>query len=66
MASNLATGAKVSSKSKHFICEKPCATNLALFLTTTPSLLCLFLKTHFVPVIEWLGGGGISFQTLFC
>ncbi|KAL9255645.1 hypothetical protein AKJ16_DCAP09961 [Drosera capensis] len=49
MASNLATGAKVSSKSIPSSCEYPFATNLALFLMTVPFSSDLFLNTHLHP-----------------
>lgn len=45
----LTMGAKVLEKSIPYICEKPCATSLALNLATNPSVLYFTLKTHFDP-----------------
>src|ERR1041385_4151400 len=45
----------------------PCATSLALFLTTIPSSSCLLRKIHFVPMILCFDGSGLftKDQTLF-
>jgi hypothetical protein len=40
-------------------------TRRALFLTTSTSSPCLFLKTHLIPVTFTLGGGSTKFQTWF-
>jgi hypothetical protein len=40
-------------------------TNLALFLTTKPSSLCLVLKTHFVQMGWQLEGGGTKTKPNF-
>ena len=53
IASILATGAKVSSKSIPSTSAYPLHTSLDLFLVTCPSSLRLFSKTHFVQVQGW-------------
>src|SRR3954462_2361676 len=48
------------------ICEYPCATNLALFLTIIPCSSCLFLNIHFVPIkLRQSFGFSTNFHTLF-
>jgi hypothetical protein len=47
----LATGAKVSSKSKPLTCEYPFATSLSFFLVTTPYSSCLIQNTHLLSTI---------------
>src|SRR3954462_2079155 len=48
------------------ICEYPCATNLALFLTIFPCSSCLFLNFHFVPItLRQSFGFSTNFHTLF-
>ena len=54
---------KVSPKSKPSTWENPFATSLALFLTITPWSSCLFLNTHFVPMILASCGGFSRVQT---
>jgi len=51
MDSNLAMGAKVSSKFIPSIRVYPWATRRVLFLTTVPCPSDLFLKIHLVPMI---------------
>ncbi|KAK9724044.1 hypothetical protein RND81_05G044200 [Saponaria officinalis] len=65
MASSLATGAKVSSKSIPSCWLYPCTTSLALFLRIARKSSSLFLKTHLVPITLRFGGLGTSCQTLF-
>ena len=67
IASSLATGANVSSKSIPSTWVYPWATRRALFLTTWPCSSCLFRYIHFVPIMLCLRGSGrlTSSQTLF-
>ena len=63
--SNLATWAKVLSKSIPLTCVYPWATNPALFLITLPNSSDLFLKIYLVPITLVFSGLGTRFQTLF-
>ena len=65
MASSLATGAKVSSKSIPSCWAYPLQTSLALFLITSPFSFNLFLKIHFVPMTFLSFGLGTNSQVLF-
>jgi hypothetical protein len=48
IASNLETEAYVSLESRPSTCVYPCATSLALFLTTNTIFILFILNTHFV------------------
>jgi hypothetical protein len=65
MASRRATGANISLKSRPSIWLKPWATRWALFLATSPSSPCLFLKTYLVPITFTSLGGSTKVQTWF-
>jgi hypothetical protein len=51
----------VSLKSMSSLCVNPCATSLALYLTTSLFSFCLQIKTHLNPTRWILGGVGITF-----
>src|SRR6185312_7569524 len=61
--SSLATGAKVSPKSKPSTRENPFATSLTLLRITTLCSSCLFRKTHLVPMMFLSFGGASRTQT---
>ena len=67
MASSLATGANVSSKSMPSTWVYPWATRRALFLTTWPCSSCLLRYIHLVPIMLCFCGSGrlTSSHTLF-
>jgi hypothetical protein len=65
IASRRAIGANVSPKSRPSTWLKPWAIRRALFLTTSPSFPCLFLKTHLVPMTFTSWGGSTKVQTWF-
>ena len=58
-------GAKVSVTSKPSTCEKPWATNLALYFSHDLSALYLAFQTHLVPITLRLGGWSTSSQVSF-
>jgi hypothetical protein len=56
----LITGEYVSLKSIPGLCVNPCATDLALYLTTSLFSFRLWTKTHLYPTGKILGGVGIA------
>lgn len=65
MASNLATGAKVSWKQIPCFSAYSFTTNLHLCLLSVPSEISLILNTHLVPRACLSGGIGTSTHILF-
>jgi hypothetical protein len=65
MAPRWAKRVNVSPKSKPSTSVKPWAIRWPLFLTTSPSSPCLFLKTHLVPMTLTSLGGSTMVQTWF-
>jgi hypothetical protein len=58
-------GEYVSLKSTLGLCVKPCATSLALFLTTSLFSFLFQTKIHLNPIGKVLGGVGITFVNTF-
>ena len=56
----LITGEYISSKSMPGLCVNPCATSLALYLTTSLFSFLLRTKTHFDPTRKIFRGIGIT------
>jgi hypothetical protein len=59
------TGEYVSLKSMSSLCVNPCATSLALYLTTSLFSFRFQMKTHLNPIGWILGGVGITFLNTF-
>jgi hypothetical protein len=56
----LITGEYVSLKSMPGLCVNPCATSLALYLTTSLFSFCFQMKIHLNPTGKTFGGVGIA------